>query len=80
MFDLAEPVAFCITGEIPGGSVLCLKRAEVEPAIEQVAKQYAELCQDPAIELGLDPYTQPTRLMRQDRESASTACLRIRKR
>jgi hypothetical protein len=55
MFDLAEPVAFRIKGEIPGGSVLCHKRAEAEPAIEQLTKQYPELCQDPAIELGLEP-------------------------
>jgi hypothetical protein len=39
----------------PGGSVLCLKRAEVEPAIEQLAKQYPQLIQDPAIELDLEP-------------------------
>ena len=55
MFNLAEPVAFCIKGEIPGGSVLCLKRAEVEPAIKQLAKQYPQLIQDPTIELDLEP-------------------------
>ncbi len=55
MFNLAEPVAFRISGDIPGGSVLCHKRAEVEPSIEQLAMQYPELCQDPAIELDLEP-------------------------
>ena len=53
MFNLAEPVAFRISGDIPGGSVLCHKRAEVEPSVEQLAMQYPELCQDPAIELDL---------------------------
>jgi len=54
MFNLAEPVAFRIKGE-GGGSVLCHQRAEAEPTIEQLAKQYPELCQDPALELDLEP-------------------------
>jgi hypothetical protein len=37
MFNLTTPVAFRIKGDIPGGSVLCHRRAEVEPALEQLA-------------------------------------------
>jgi hypothetical protein len=55
MFKLAKAVAFRIKGDIPGGSVLCHRRSEVEPAIEQLAKQYPQLIQDPSIELDLEP-------------------------